>query len=177
MNVIQGLADQCIGDVAVYESAKHFRHARKKARKEMFSAKLKKENDGLLSLSDVCNVVKTTGEHYLGVKSIPVERIVGSEDRAGDFTRSFMPKSAALQHRWESIDAAFFNGIDLPPIKVIELGGVYFVRDGNHRVSVARSKKSSRCLDAEIIHLQSDIALEPGMSADEIGELAQAGAV
>ena len=171
MTVTQGLAEQCMNDSTTMESVRNFQRARRKARFETLSAKIKLRRDKLLCLADVRRLVKSTGEHYGGIKSIPVDRIVGSESRSGDFTASFLPKSAELRHRWERINTAIFEGVELPPISVIEIGGVYFVRDGNHRVSVARSQKTSSCLDAEITHIQSDIFLEPGMSAGEIGEL------
>ena len=55
---------------------------------------------------------------------------------------------------------AIIKDIILPPIKVYELGGLYFVRDGNHRVSVAKSK-GVEFIDAEIVSLQSEIRLPP----------------
>lgn len=60
----------------------------------------------------------------------------------------------------EHIDEAVIQSIILPPIKVYELGGLYFVRDGNHRVSVAKAK-GVEFIDAEVTSLQTEIRLSP----------------
>ena len=94
---------------------------------------------------------------------IPVEKIVGSEGRYHDFDNRFFPKSMHLKTRWEHIDMAHIQDINLPPVSLYELAGLYFVRDGNHRVSVARAK-GIEFIDAEVVSLQSEIQLHPGDS-------------
>ncbi len=69
--------------------------------------------------------------------------------------------------RWISVDVAHYQDVALPPIKVFEIGGVYFVRDGNHRVSVAKAKGAA-FIDAEVISLSSEIPITPDMSRDEL---------
>jgi hypothetical protein len=91
---------------------------------------------------------------------IPIEKIVGSEGRYKDFDNQFFPKNTFIKERWEHVDEAVIKDIILPPIKVYELGGLYFVRDGNHRVSVAKSK-GVEFIDAEVVSLQSEIRLPP----------------
>jgi hypothetical protein len=98
---------------------------------------------------------------------IPVNLIVGSEGRYRDFNKYFLPKSEHLRSRWESVDEASIKEINLPPIQLYEIGGVYFVRDGNHRVSVARSQ-GVEIIDAEVTSLSSNITIDPGMTADEL---------
>ncbi len=72
-----------------------------------------------------------------------------------------------LKCRWEKIDQAHLNDVILPPIKLYEIGGLYFVRDGNHRVSVARSRKVEN-IDAEVVSLQSEIKLKPGLTLKKL---------
>jgi hypothetical protein len=72
-----------------------------------------------------------------------------------------------MARRWMSIDIAHYRNLDLPPIKLFELGGVYFVRDGNHRVSVAKSR-GGEFIDAEVISLSSEIALSPEMTLEDL---------
>jgi hypothetical protein len=55
----------------------------------------------------------------------------------------------------------------LPPITLFEIGGVYFVRDGNHRVSVANAQGTA-FIDAEVISLSTEIAIEPGMTHEDL---------
>jgi len=125
----------------------------------------------------VKRLLHTGGEHYVGIKSVPVDHIVGSEGRSRDFTRDFLPLSRSLQERWERVDAAYQDGTSLPPVRLVEIGGVYFVRDGNHRVSVARSKQERPFVDAEIVHLDSDVALNPASSLAEVRRLSAAATV
>lgn len=124
---------------------------------------LNPEEATLISFSDIKKMLRPKNEIYKGMQVIPVEKIVGSEGRYHDFDNRFFPKSMHLKTRWEHIDMAHIQDINLPPITLYELGGVYFVRDGNHRVSVAKAKGID-FVDAEVVSLQSEIKLHPGDS-------------
>jgi hypothetical protein len=97
------------------------------------------------------------------MKVVPLTQIVGSEGRYSDFDNHFFPKNLHLKKRWQSIDQANMQDVILPPIKLYELGGLYFVRDGNHRVSVAKSR-GIEFIDAEVTALNSEIKLDPGVA-------------
>ncbi len=125
------------------------------------------EESHLLSFNDIKTLLKPKNEVYLGMRAVPVDAIVGSEGRYQDFDNHFFPKSMHLKNRWEKIDEAHLTDIILPPISLYEIGGIYFVRDGNHRVSVARSK-GVECIDAEVVSLKSEIKLKPGMTKSQI---------
>jgi hypothetical protein len=103
------------------------------------------------------------------MRTVPIDRIVGSEGRYRDFNKYFLPKSDHLKSRWVRVDEAHIRDIILPPIQLYEIGGVYFVRDGNHRVSVARSQ-GIEMIDAEVISLSSEITIEPSMTTDDLRE-------
>jgi hypothetical protein len=93
-----------------------------------------------LPFEPVVDALGRRGERDLGVLTIPVGAIVGTVDRRPDtFDRSFRPRSPALRQRWERIAAARRRGEPMPPIDVYRVGDIYFVRDGHHRVSVARA--------------------------------------
>lgn len=128
---------------------------------------LNPEESKLLSFSEVKQLLKPQNEVYLGMQVVPISLIAGSEGRYRDFDNHFFPKSMHLKHRWESIDRAHMKDVILPPIVLYEIGGLYFVRDGNHRVSVAKSL-GDEYIDAEVISLQSEIKLKPGMSQSRI---------
>ena len=98
---------------------------------------------------------------------IPVDRIIGSEGRYHDFTLAFYPKKEMLRNRWQSVDDAHHDYVILPPISVYKLNDCYFVRDGNHRVSVARMQ-GVEFIDAEVVELDSQIKLEPGLTQRQI---------
>jgi hypothetical protein len=130
---------------------------------------LSSESDDLLSLQEVKSILKPTSESYLGMKAVPIGKIVGSEGRYRDFNRWFLPRHRHLKNRWTRVDMAHHESVILPPIKLYEIGGVYFVRDGNHRVSVARSQ-GVEFIDAEVVGLDTRIRLHPGMNRRELRE-------
>lgn len=135
-----------------------FVRARNKALFNEIQHFLSPEEVSLISLNDVKQLLKPTNETYVGMKVVPIAKIVGSEGRYNDFDNHFFPKSSHLKRRWEHVDEAAIKDIILPPIKVYEISGLYFVRDGNHRVSVAKSR-GTEFIDAEVVSLQSEIKL------------------
>lgn len=92
----------------------------------------------LLSFEAIRARLRLHAEMYQGLQDIPLKDIVGSVGRYQDFTSTFLPRSVVNKDRWSRIYAETLGGMGLPPIEVYQLGDVYFVRDGNHRVSVAR---------------------------------------
>ncbi len=130
-------------------------------------AALTNENNDLLPLQEVRSVVKPQSESYRGMRTVPVASIAGSEGRYRDFNRRFLPKHKHLRDRWVSIRVAHYEDKILPPVRLYELGGIYFVRDGNHRVSVA-VQQGVEFVDAEVTQLGSDITLQPGATKEEI---------
>jgi hypothetical protein len=79
------------------------------------------------------------GERYLGLQVIELDSIVGTVDRGREFDRSFRPTSGKVRGRWERIAEAQRRGKAMPPIDVYRIGELHFVKDGHHRVSVARA--------------------------------------
>jgi hypothetical protein len=106
-------------------------------------ARLRLEPDDvgvMLPFEEVVEALGRTGEHDLGIQTIALESIVGTVDRrTATFDRSFRPRSTDLRGRWERIAAARRRGEAMPPIEVFRIGELHFVRDGHHRVSVARA--------------------------------------
>ena len=137
-----------------------FFKARNKALMNELQHFLKPEESYMISFKEIRQLIKPQNETYLGMKVIPVAKIIGSEGRYNDFDNQFFPKNTFTKERWEYIDEAAIKDIILPPIKVYELGGLYFVRDGNHRVSVAKARGIDM-IDAEVVSLQTEIKLSP----------------
>ena len=150
-----------------YNSSQNFDKARGKARLSLILDTFAPDRKRLLSYDEVRDIIKPKSEAYQGIRQVEIAKIVGSEGRYNDFTKAFLPKRELLRTRWESIDMAHANDINLPPVRLYELGGVFFVRDGNHRVSVARALGGYQ-IDAEVSSLDTDIELEPGMSTTDI---------
>lgn len=79
-------------------------------------------------------------EHYfLGEQSVPIKQIRGSESRSADFDADFHPTQPHIEERWRTIAQLWLAGVALPPVDLVQVGDVYFVRDGHHRISVAKA--------------------------------------
>ncbi len=92
-------------------------------------------NRALHHLSKTTNADK----RYAGVQTISVREIIGSEDRSGDFDIDFNPLRESTRDRWLSVFTAWVRGVSLPPIELVRGPDGYYVRDGHHRLSVARA--------------------------------------
>ena len=108
----------------------------------------------LLSPEEFRRSVPPSGSMYQGRRTVEVSSIVGSVGKHEQFDQNFMPSSKASPEKWKQIDRAFRLGQELPPVSLLELGGAYFVNDGNHRVSVARFHKVE-WIDAEVTEYKS----------------------
>ena len=148
-------------------AAENFTKARNKAIISRLSNIMNSKQDDLLSFHDVKEILKPKNQIYMGMKTIPVNLIVGSEGRYRDFNKSFHPRKEFMRSRWENINRAHIKDIPLPAISLYEIGGAYFVRDGNHRVSVARLE-GVEAIDAEVTSLSSEINIVPDMTADDL---------
>ncbi|HEX5617953.1 MAG TPA: hypothetical protein VFX51_06010 [Solirubrobacteraceae bacterium] len=123
--------------------------------------RLRREPDDvalMLPFEEVVEALGRTGQHDLGLQVVPLDAIVGSVDRAVDFDRGLRPTSARLRSRWERINAAQRRGEALPPVSLFKVGDLYFVRDGHHRVSVAKSLGRSD-IDAYVVEVETRVKL------------------
>ena len=149
------------------QAAEDFNRARNRAFLSKIHNFMDSERDNLLSFYVVKDILKPNNQVYLGMQAVPIKLIVGSEGRYRDFNKYFLPRSEFLRARWERVDIAQIKDIPLPAIQLYEIGGAYFVRDGNHRVSVARSQGVEE-IDAEIISLSSEIKITPSMTQEDL---------
>jgi hypothetical protein len=104
--------------------------------------RLRREPDDvalILPFDEVVDALGRVGEVELGLQTIPLDSIVGTVDRTRDFDRGFRPTTPRVRGRWQRIAAAQRRGEAFPPISVYRIGDLHFVRDGHHRVSVAKS--------------------------------------
>ena len=146
-----------------------FSRARGKAVLSQIQHFLNTDRNKLLSFNDVKDILKPRNEVYRGNQVVPIKLIVGSEGRYHDFNKYFLPKREHMRQRWQRVDEAHIKDIILPPIQLYEVGGVYFVRDGNHRVSVAKAQ-GVEFIDAEVTSLATEINIKPSMTTDELRE-------
>ncbi len=132
----------------------------------------KSEDNELLSFSEVKEKIGWHEESYIGLRTVPIDAIVGSVGRYKDFDREFLPRQRSTRSRWRSIDEAFYRDINLPPVQLYKVGECYFVKDGNHRVSVAR-ERGAAFIDAEVIECRARVPITPNMTAEDLEALGE----
>jgi hypothetical protein len=113
----------------------------------------------VLPFDEVVEALGRTGERDLGVRTVPLESIVGSVDRTRDFDRRFRPTTQRVRPRWERIALAKRRGEAMPPIDVYRVGDAHFVRDGHHRVSVARAH-GEPVIDAHVVEVLTRVGAD-----------------
>jgi hypothetical protein len=112
--------------------------------------------DLVLPFEEVVEALGRRGERRLGVQTIELDSIVGSVDRQKDFDRRFLPTTGRVRSRWERVATATRRGEEIPPIDVYRIGELHFVKDGHHRVSVARAM-GFKVIDAYVTEVLTEI--------------------
>ncbi|MFN2137536.1 MAG: universal stress protein [Candidatus Promineifilaceae bacterium] len=147
-----------------YEQAmQDFRRARQEAALRQLLQRVSGKSDELLAYNDVSDKLPITDAVERGLQEIPLNAIVGSVGRAEDFTRDFLPRRDSDAERWAAVKAAVIDMKGWPPIQVYQLGDAYFVKDGNHRVSVAR-RLGNKTITAYVTEIETRLPL--GAAAD-----------
>ena len=111
---------------------------------------LKRKPGRLLDRAAFHSASCVLNQHYAGQMSVPIDRIRGSEGRTEDFDDTFYPLHERMRSRWLNVASMRLAGEDLPSVELIHEGGIYFVRDGHHRISVAKALGEAY-VDAEVI--------------------------
>ena len=139
-----------------------FDRARQKALVNDLLSVFSRRPDDLISFHEFA-MVQARQESYRGMQEVPIRQIIGSFDRFRDFDRAFLPRHARSAGRWKNVDRAYHQEIRLPPVQLYKVGDIYFVKDGNHRVSVAR-EHGVEFIDAEVIESHVRVPIEASMS-------------
>ncbi|MEX2160389.1 MAG: universal stress protein [Anaerolineales bacterium] len=144
-----------------------FKRARRRADLQEMLARLGAgRRSRLLSFDEVRKQIGKGSLLPRGLKDIPIDAIVGSVGRYEDFNRQFLPRQESQQSRWASVRVAFdYTG--LAPIEVYQIGEVYFVLDGHHRVSVAK-QLGAKNIEAYVTELPARVKITPELDADEL---------
>src|ERR671932_1326139 len=152
-----------------FQADKDFTRARRRAFLRRIGAFLRKDpaSNRLLSFDEVKSALGAVEQVYLGMRTVEVAKIVGSVGRHRDFDRAFLPSKGDLGARWKKIDQMVHRAEELPPISLYKIGDAYFVRDGNHRVSVAR-QRGVEMMDAEVIELRSRVPVDSALTARDL---------
>ncbi|MEA2180662.1 MAG: hypothetical protein QOG77_3959 [Solirubrobacteraceae bacterium] len=121
----------------------------------------------VLPFDEVVAALGRTGERDRGLQIISLDSIVGSVDRTRDFDRRFRPTTQRVRPRWERIALAKRRGEALPPIEVYRLGDAHFVRDGHHRVSVARAHGQA-VIDAHVVEVITRVGADRSIRISDL---------
>jgi len=121
----------------------------------------------ILPFEEVVQALGQIGERRLGLQVIPLDSIVGTVDRTREFDRQFRPTSGRGRVRWERVAAAMRRGESLPPIDVYRIGELHFVRDGHHRVSVARTLGRSD-IDAYVTEITTRVPIDSALRPSDL---------
>ena len=135
-----------------------FGRARRKRSLSQIAARMRRHRDltVILPFDEVVAALGRRGEHYLGLQTIDLDSIVGTVDRGREFDRRFNPTSGRVRPRWERINTAQRKGQEMPPIDVYRIGELHFVKDGHHRVSVARALGFTK-IDAYVTEIITEL--------------------
>ena len=116
-----------------------FERARRKATWRDWASRLTGRSNHLVSFQQVRQDLSIGGQYFLGVQTVPLDRITGTMGRTTEFDRAFFPRQHHIRERWLRVNRAYHGAAVLPLVDLIKLGEAYFVKDGHHRISVARA--------------------------------------
>ena len=139
-----------------------FSRARRRRALARLSARLRREPDDvnhILPYEEVVRALGQVGERRLGLELIALDSIVGTVDRSREFDRDFRPTSPRVRERWQRINLAQRQGEAMPPIDVYRIGELHFVKDGHHRVSVARAL-GHKDINAYVTQVQTQVGAD-----------------
>jgi hypothetical protein len=147
-----------------------FLRARRRQVLARLGAALRREPDDIdvmLPFDEVIDALGRVSERDLGHQTIPVASIVGTVGRGMEFDRAFRPTSSRVRQRFERIAAAQRRGESMPPIDVYRVGDAHFVRDGHHRVAVARAQGRPD-IDAHVVDVVTRVAADASIRLGDL---------
>ena len=154
--------------LARHEAGKRFQNAKRKLFWDNIFSLVRGRSPDLLSFEEVQSTLRAWQQvEGRQAESIPLEKIVGSVGRYRDFTREFLPRETINESRWRAVDAAMHSPAGLPPIEVYQVGDIYFVKDGHHRVSVARAN-GFKDIEAYVTRVETPVKLDASTTPEDL---------
>jgi nucleotide-binding universal stress UspA family protein len=148
-------------------AALDFVRARRRANLHEVLDALSGREASLLSYDDVRRRLHAIESPRQILEDVPLDAIVGSVGRTHDFTRGFLPKTDADKSRWMGVRMAMTGMMGTPPVDLYRIGDAYFVRDGNHRVSVAR-QLGAKSIQAYVTPVFARVPFSADASPDDV---------
>ncbi len=147
-----------------------FKRARRRALASRLARRLRGEPGDvnlILPFDEVVEALGRRSERHLGLRTIPLDSIVGTVDRQREFDRNFRPTSRRVRLRWQRIAEAIRRGEPMPPIDVYGIGEMHFVRDGHHRVSVTR-QLGLDVIEAYVTEIVTEVGADAGVRIHDL---------
>jgi uncharacterized protein (TIGR00730 family) len=154
-------------DASEVQSNADYQSARLKAFFREVLAFLTGRPNALLAFDEVKEKLRIGGPIYRGVRAVSLDHIVGSVDRYRDFDRAFLPTQEHTADRWRRVNRAWYDDVNLPPVLLYQVGDVYFVVDGNHRVSVAK-EQGQQYIDADVRECHVKVPVTPDLKPEDL---------
>lgn len=149
------------------DSNQKFSDVRQRALMQAIGRLFDRRDVSLLPFDEIRSQLQLNHTRYLGIQDVPLDKIVGSVGRYDDFTREFLPLRDSQAERWRRIYDLATSMEGFPPVVLYKVGNVYFVRDGNHRVSVARVNDAPT-IEASVTEYLTSVDIAPDDSMDDI---------
>ncbi len=156
-----------MSDLHTGSEAMDWEQARRSAFVQDILAAFTRRPADLLPFEEVRQRLGLLNVRYLGLQDVPLAHIVGSVGRYRDFTRAFFPRQNDLRDRWREVSRLASTSSGLPPVELYKVGQAYFVRDGNHRVSVAR-QQAAATIEAYVWEYETRVSLGPDTNIDDL---------
>ena len=144
-----------------------FSKAMQKAFWEEIRGFFARKSTRLLPFDEVKDKLEIWFVQDLGMQTISIDSIVGSEGRYKSFTRQFLPIKEDLRDRWKNVVQAYYSRQNLPPVELYRVQDTYFVKDGHHRISVARAK-GVRYIEARVYEYECDVPLNKEIDLEKL---------
>ncbi|NLV73791.1 MAG: DUF4032 domain-containing protein [Chloroflexi bacterium] len=151
---------------------RHFDEALRTGKWRRLFQRFTKQENALIPYRYLQRIVESTNQQYRGLQAVPLDKIIGSLDRSGDFDRIFNPTQGHSRSKWQRVDIANLQDISLPPIMLYKVGEAYFVVDGHHRVSVARYKGQDY-IDALVTEVASRVPVTADLTLADLDLLGE----
>lgn len=161
------MMDEVKYTVPVAVARQRFDRARTRAFVSDLLGILSGRREGLVPFEEVRQRLRLRNRAYQGLQDVPLDRIVGSLGRYQDFTREFLPRNSGVRQRWMNVLRWAESTVGLPPVELYKVGEAYFVKDGNHRVSVARAM-GAPTIQAYVWEYETRVPITAALDVDEL---------
>jgi len=152
---------------SLYTAVEDFRRARRRASLQHIMSRLTGRSDELLSYEDARRKLRGMESANQHLEEVPLDAIVGTVGRYSDFNRSFLPRRDINEQRWARVKLQMTDLAGVPPIEVYRIGQAYFVKDGHHRVSVAR-QLGTEYIEAYVTDVHTKVPLSRDVRPDDL---------